>query len=131
MGDRVQVGSIIYTVLETTWKAQLTDEPGSQAPKNRFLIVKLTITNSGKDEAPIPPFTLINTAGQSFNEINDPKDDVPQWFGGLLRKLNAAQTQTGVVIFDVPLAAYKLKVTDGGDIDQEKFAYIDIPLQLQ
>lgn len=131
MGDRVQVGPLIYTVLETTWKSQLTDDPTSSMPKNRFLIVKMTVTNAGKDESPVPQMSLSNASGQAFHEVSELKDDLPHWLGGILRKLNAAQTETGVVIFDVPMAAYKLKVTDGGDIEEEKSALIDLPLQLQ
>ncbi len=131
MGDRVQVGNLIYTVMETNWKSQLTDDPASTAPRNRFLIVKMTITNAGKDDSPIPPMTLTSSSGQTYPEVIEVKDDLPLWFGGLLRQLKAAQSETGVVVFDAPLAAYKLKVTDGGDIDQEKYALIDIPLQLQ
>jgi len=131
MGDRVQVGPLIYTVLETTWKSQLTDDPASSTPKNRFLIIKMTVTNSGKDDSPIPPMTLTNAAGQTMSEVTEVKDDLPHWFGGILRKLKGAQTETGVILFDVPMAAYKLKVTDGGDIEDEKYAFIEIPVQIQ
>lgn len=109
----------------------MIEDTSASAPKNRFLIVKLTVTNSGKDDLPLPQMALTNASGQTFSELSDIKEDLPRWFGGILRQLKAGQTETGVVAFDVPMAAYKLKVTDGGDIEEEKFAFIDIPLQLQ
>jgi len=131
MGERVQVGSLIYTVLEANYKSQLVDDPAASAPKNRFLLIKMTITNAGKDDAPIPQMVLVNGAGENIHELNEIKEELPGWFGGILRRMKAAQTETGTIAFDVPLAAYKLRVTDGGDIDNERYAFIEIPVQIQ
>ena len=45
-------------------------------------------------------------------------ESVPKWLG-VLRNLSAVQTEQGVVVFDVPLGAYKLQVQDGGEIGSE------------
>ncbi len=49
---------------------------------------------------------------------------------GLLRTIAPAQTQQGKIIFDVPLASYKLRVTDGAGPGAEKYTWITIPLRM-
>ena len=130
MGERVQVGHLIYTVMEAKWQTQLSDDPKSRPPKNRYLVVKMNITNSGPDQTVIPPMVLINNSGVNSAEVSEGVDDEPRWFGGLLRSLKTMQTDPGVVIFDVPMSAYKLKVTDG-EMENEKYALIDIPVHIE
>src|SRR3982751_2185793 len=98
MGERVQVGPLIYTVLEAQWKSQLSDDPKSKIPKNRYLLLKMTVTNSGKEETTLPQLTLQNSAGQSFPEVTEGVDEVPQWYGALIRTLKPAQTEPGVIV---------------------------------
>lgn len=124
MGERVQVGPLIYNVLETEWR----DEMAQKTPVNRFLIVHLTITNSGSRDATPPLFTLIHASGSEhpeFSEVAGIKD----WLG-LLRRVEPAGTEDGRIVFDVPSGAYKLRVSDGGEPGNENTALIDIPLQL-
>jgi hypothetical protein len=92
MGERVQVGPYIYTVLEANYKSQLSEEASAAAPKGRFLVIKMTITNAGKDEAPIPQMTLVNNSNQTVPELQEIKEDLPTWFGGVLRRMKPAQT---------------------------------------
>ena len=33
-------------------------------------------------------------------------------------------------MFDAPLAAYKLEITDGGETGSEKLAHVDVPLTI-
>jgi hypothetical protein len=130
MGTGVQVGPLTYTVLETYWKSQLGGGPSAKIPKNRFLIVKLIVTNGAGKITPVPEMILFNASGQSFQEVTEGVESVPKWLG-VLRNLSAVQTEQGVVVFDVPLGAYKLQVQDGGEIGSEKKALIEIPLQLE
>lgn len=50
---------------------------------------------------------------------------------GLLRIVGPSETKTGAILFDAPLASYKLEITDGADIENELIAYVDIPLQME
>jgi hypothetical protein len=129
MGSRVQVGPLTYNVIETQWQPQLSGSQGSKLPKDRFLIVRLSITNGGGQPIGVPPLHLENAKGGSFLETMDGIEDTPQWLG-ILRNLAPAQTEQGAIVFDVPLGAYKLRLTDGGEIDSEKFAFIDLPLHI-
>jgi hypothetical protein len=130
MGQSVQVGPLTYNVLETKWKSQLGGGPSAKIPKNRFLVIKLTISNAASQTSSVPEMTLIGANGQTHQEITEGVESVPKWLG-VLRNLSSVQTEEGAVVFDVPLGAYKLQVLDGGEIGSEKKALIEIPLQLE
>ena len=50
----------------------------------------------------------------------------------MLRKLKAAQTEQGRIVFAAPTGAYRLRVTDDNpEPGKEKAALIDIPLRLE
>jgi hypothetical protein len=128
MGERVAVGPLIYNVLDTSWRSQLGEMFQLRVPTNRFLILSLSVTNSGGNEASFPMLRLENASGQSFPEL-DRGDGVDSWMG-ILRNLNPAQTLQGKILFDVTPNTYKLRVTDGGDIGNERSAFIEIPLRM-
>jgi hypothetical protein len=130
MGQSVQVGPLTYNVLETKWKSQLGGGVSAKIPKNRFLVLKLTISNAASQTTSVPEMTLISANGQSYQEVTEGVESVPKWLG-VLRNLSPVQTEEGAVVFDVPLGAYKLQVLDGGEIGFEKKALIEIPLQLE
>ena len=63
MGQKVQVGKIVYSVLEAEWR---TDVPGGkQPPKNRVLQIHLSVTNSGAEEISVPMLRLHDAAGKA------------------------------------------------------------------
>jgi hypothetical protein len=130
MGERVQVGPFIYNVLDAQWKTELGDGKQVQTPKNRFLIIQLTITNSGGTETYAPPLKLEDARGNTFGEAPS-GEGVPNWLG-LLRRLAPAQTEQGRVLFDVPAGAYRLRLADDSDDPaREKSALVEIPLRLE
>ena len=131
MGQRVRVGPFTYSVLEARWTRSLSTDPQARIPKNRYVIVRLTITNSGGEEAAFPQFTLQSPTGQEYPEVIEGVSEVPNWFAPLSRNLKAAQNASGNVVFDVPLGGYKLKLPEPPDVDTPKFALVDIPLQLE
>src|SRR5437773_4014148 len=123
MGDRAQAGALIYTVFDTKWMPQLGASPTERIPTNRFLLVRLSVVNSGSAESGVPTLTLIDDNGQRFPELGN-GEGVPQWVG-FVRRLKPADTLTGNIVFDVPLKHYKLEVVDE---TEEKKALVDIPL---
>ena len=130
MGQALQVGPLTYNVLETKWKSQLGGGTSAKIPKNRFLVIKLTISNSASQTTSVPEMTLFAPGGKTYQEVTEGVDSVPKWLG-VLRNLSPVQTVEGAVVFDVPLGAYKLQVLDGGEIGFEKKALVEIPLQLE
>jgi hypothetical protein len=127
MGEKVQAGPLVYTVLESEWKSALTD--GGRAPAHRFLFLRLNITNTSNRPVALPAFVLRDPKGQDYPEVVDNMQDVRDWMG-LLRNVQPSQTQSGWIVFDAPMGAYKLAVSDGGDVDTEKHALIEIPVHL-
>jgi len=126
MGERVSVGPLVYTVQDAEWHDQLGEGLGARTPRHRFLVIRLSVTNSGIREADVPPMSLISPAGQVYEELSQ-GDGVPEWLG-YLRAVKAAATEHGRVLFDAPSGSYRLRVGAAGD-DEETFALIEIPYQ--
>lgn len=129
MGEKVQVGPLTYTVLEAQWKPSLNESGSGRPPKNRYLFVKVTATNSGAKAETLPTFQLIGDNSEPRQEVTEGVQDVPNWFG-VLRRVQPAQTEQGYAVFDAPIAAYKLVISDGGEVGAEKFAHVELPVQL-
>jgi hypothetical protein len=131
MGEKVRVGPFLYSAVEAQWLTKVGQDPEARIPKNRFLVLKLAVTNAGNSDEPIPILDVQDSKGQSTAEVMEGMSDVPEWFAPLLRTLKPIQTQQGSVVFDVPFGAYKLRVTDGAEVGKERFALIDIPIQIK
>jgi hypothetical protein len=129
MGERAQVGPLVYTVLDTEWLDQLGDAPTARLPQHRFLAVRISATNGGVAAVNIPSTTLVSASGVQYGEIED-ASALPQWLG-YIRTVKAADTLHGRVLFDAPPADYQLKLSSGsGDPDRELTVNVDLPLQL-
>ncbi len=129
MGDKVTVGSLVYTAIEAEWRPELGGGDGlPQTPQHRFLLLKVSITNSGGAQVSVPLLTLENDKKESLMEVSEVRN-VQNWLG-IVRLINPAQTEQGYIVFDVPTGAYKLRVTDGKEPGSETTRLIDIPLSL-
>jgi hypothetical protein len=125
MGDKVQVGPLIYNVFETNWLAQIGQGPQARAPSHRFLVMHVMIVNGGAEKLPVPSFKLVDEAGGIYNESTEGQD-VARWLG-MIRSLKPADTLEGNVLFDVEPKSYKLKLDDGSETG--KVLMVDLPLQ--
>lgn len=123
MGDKVEVGHIVYTAFETQWLTQIPQEPTPRVPKNRFFLVRLSAVNGGATESVLPTLTIQDDHGKSYEELSN-GEGVSQWIG-FVRQVKPADSVQGFVVFDAPPAHYKLRVTDE---TEERVAFIDIPL---
>jgi hypothetical protein len=122
-GEKAAVGPLIYTVVDSQFAQTLGDDPNNQrTPANRFVIVQLSVSNSGNSEMNIPAMTLIDDDGQSYPELADGRG-VQDWMG-VIRKVATTQTEHGQILFDAPAKHYRLRLTDETDDDIS----IDIPL---
>ena len=128
-GERAEVGSLVYSVLESRWATQLGEGSGSRAPRDRFLLLRLSVTNGSSHEVSVPLTSLEAAGGNSFGELTE-VEGVPEWLG-VLRKLQPVETAFGWVVFDVPQGDYKLRVADDALIAEEaRTALIEVPLRL-
>lgn len=126
MGDRVELGHLVYTVLETRWASQLGDGPTARVPQHRFFLVRMNVGNTGNGRAIVPNMTIEDDHGNSYPEVRD-GEGVPEWLG-FLRPVTTLQAAAGNAVFDVPPAHYKLQVTDE---DSQRSALVDIPLSFR
>ena len=125
MGDRVESGPLIYSVLEAEWRTQLEAGGQPQLPTHRFLLVHITVTNSGAETMSMPAMTIVDDGGQSYSEAATGAD-IPAPLG-VARNLKPAETLDGRVLFDVEPKSYKLKLEDVSG--SGKSALVDMPLQ--
>jgi uncharacterized protein YceK len=123
MGDRVELGHIIYTVFETQWMTQIGSGLDARIPQNRFFLVRLSAANSGIAEVMVPSMTVVDDDGKAYAELTD-GDGVPNWLG-ILRRAKPAEAAQGDVVFDVPPRRYKLRLVDE---NEQKTAFVDLPL---
>ena len=128
MGERALIGPLTYRVLDSGWLSQLGEVFKIRFPEQRFLILTVSITNGGGKELSVPLLSLVTENGQIHREV-DNGEGVVNWLG-LLRSIDPAQTLEGRIVFDVPLTSYRLRITDGGDAEDEKEAFIAIPLRM-
>jgi hypothetical protein len=124
MGERAQVGPLIYTVFDTKWAISLGEQPAPRIPANRFLILNLSIVNGGSQASNIPTFSLVDDAGQVYQEL-DNGEGVANWIG-VVRRVRPADSVQGTIVFDVPQKQFKLRVSD----EEEHYALVNIPLTL-
>lgn len=127
LGERAEAGTFVFVALETNWTSQLGGMPNVRVPKNQFLAVRLSITNQGGGQAGCPMLTLFDAADNRYPEVDDAKE-LDGWLG-LVRMLAPAGTEFGWILFDVPPNSYVLQVTDG-NVENEKSAFIDLPLRM-
>jgi hypothetical protein len=123
MGERVEVGHIVYTAYETQWLTQIPQDPTPRIPQDRFFLIRISAVNGGGGNVIVPNVTVQDDHGKTYDELSN-GEGVPQWIGAL-RQVKPADSVQGYVVFDAPPAHYKLRVTDESG---EKAALIDIPL---
>jgi len=126
MGDRAPAGPVTYVGLTADYRMEL---PGAKdALKNRYLVILLSATNGSGEEITLPHTRLIAADGTEIPEITE-IEGFPQWMG-VLRRVAPSSTEQGYVVFDVPVGAYKLQVSSGGDLEKEQIAQIEIPTKI-
>jgi len=126
LGQKVNLGHLIYVAIETQWYPAFGGGPGARAPQEQFLLVRLSVSNSGGSDASVPGLSVEDSAGHRFAELTN-GDQVPDWIGAL-RTLAPADTLAGNAAFDVATGHYMLRISDE---DGKNEALIDLPLNFQ
>jgi hypothetical protein len=123
LGEKAELGHLIYTVYETQWMPQFGDGPTARVPQHRFFLVRMAAVNSSAIDLIVPNVTIEDDKGNSYPELRD-GEGAPAWIG-YLRRVKPAESTRGNLLFDAPPAHYKLRITDE---NEENAAYFDIPL---
>jgi hypothetical protein len=122
-GEKAEHNKLIYSIVDAQIFTRLGEDPNARIPQNRFYVVQLSVSNSGNANSSIGPMTLVDDSGKLYPELAD-GTNIPHWLG-VIRNVDANQTETGFVVFDAPSAHYKLRLTDETD-DEDVF--VDMPL---
>lgn len=122
-GEKASVEKLAYNVVDTQIFPHLGDDAAPRIPQNRFYVVGVSVFNSGESDLPIPGMSLVDDSGKAYEELTD-GSAVPHWLG-VVRRVQANQTEVGNVVFDAPAGHYKLKLTDDTDPAD---VFVDIPL---
>lgn len=127
MGEATQVGPLVYTILEADWLTHLSGGV-DRIPKDRFIVVRMTIQNAGSKEATVPLMSLEDGKGLELREVDDLKN-VPDTLP-LLRIIPPGETMQGRIVFDGPTRDLRLRVSDVSDPSNEQSALIEVPVNL-
>jgi len=122
MGDRVELGRLVYTVFETRWLPQIGDGPAARVPQNRFFLIRLSVARTGSGELLVPNMAIEDDRGNAYPELND-GEGVAQ-FLGVLHPVTA-EGAAGNALFDAPPGHYRLRLSDE---EGQRSALVDIPL---
>jgi hypothetical protein len=129
MGEPLLVRPFTYTILETRWRPQLGELFSLQVPQNQFLLIRVSITNSGGQPAAAPLLSLTDSSGNTFSEHQN-GNGVDNWMG-LIRNVKPAETEVGWIVFDVPPNNYTLRCYGEVTDDAEQVGLVRIPLNLE
>jgi hypothetical protein len=130
MGERAEAGLLVYSVLESRWQAQIGEGGSARLPKERFLLLRVSVTNGGPNDVSVPQVTLVGPGVQSYTELSDGQGVID--FLGVLQRLKANETVYGWILFDAPRSDYQLRVTDDAfDPSEAKAALIQVPVRLE
>src|SRR5262245_61956880 len=99
MGEKASVGKLVYNVTEAQWKTSLGESGTPRVPEHRFLLLTLTITNSGPETVGVPLLSVYSPSGKPTREVEN-GDHIPSWLG-LLRMIKPVETVQGTIVFDV------------------------------
>lgn len=123
MGERVELGHIIYTVFDTQWMTQLGEGTTARIPQHRYFLIRISAVNSGGADVMVPNTSIVDDNGNTYAELSN-GDNVPLWIG-FLRQVRPAQAAQGNLLFDAPPRRYKLQLKDESG---ERTGVVDIPL---
>jgi hypothetical protein len=125
MGEKVQVGPLIYNVFEMKWQGQIGEGQQTRMPAHRFLVLHMTVVNSGAEAMSVPPLKISDDAGRNYDESMEGQG-IAQWLG-MIRTVKPANTLEGNAVFDVEPKSYKLKLDDGSE--SGRVTMVELPLQ--
>lgn len=109
-GEKAAVGHLTYAIVDSQIVPQLGDSSNPRIPKDRFVVLQIAVTNSSNVDNPIPAVELVGDDGKEYTELSD-GSGVSNWLG-MVRHVEAGQTERGAVAFDAPAAHYKVRFTD-------------------
>ncbi len=87
----------------------------------------MSIRNQSGKERSLPYLVLVDSKGASHNEYSE--GPIPGWLG-MLRTIAVGETIEGQIVFDTASDSYKLRLTDGGEDEDEATAFVALPARI-
>ena len=117
MGEKVQLGKLIYTVFETQWLTHLGDAATGRVPQNRFFLVRFSAVNSGSNDVTVPTLTIQDDQGQVLRR--NPQRRRRAAVGGIPAQRQAGRLRAGQCLLRRPSGALQAEAL-GRDRHQER-----------
>ena len=111
--ESFKVGTMKYKVQGIEWREGLGNEYVGKTADSRYLLVSLLIKNEDKDNRSIPPFTLVDTAGNSYDQAAGDSMYLGD-YAVIFDNLNPGVQKKGILVFDVPPDNHYNLVVSGG-----------------
>ncbi|MBI1787036.1 MAG: DUF4352 domain-containing protein [Acidobacteria bacterium] len=127
MGEKAQVGPLIYNVMDAKWMTQIGDGGEARKPVHRYLLVSFSVVNSGASDRYVPLLHVVGNSGEAVPELSDTAG-APGWIG-IVRKVKPAEKLEGTVVFDAEPRRYRLRIAEESEPDWT--AFVDLPLRLE
>lgn len=128
VGEKVELGPLTYTVLDSAWRSQLGEAGRPRYPEHRFLLVSVSIQNTGSSEATVPPFVVVGSSNRELKESQS-GEGVERWLG-LIRTIGPKQTAEGYIVFDAPLGSYRVKLAESSESGEDRHTFVTIPARI-
>ena len=71
LGDRIELGHIVYVVFETQWLTHIGDPATGRVPQNRFFLIRFSATNGGSNDSTVGNPTITDDKGQTYEELSN------------------------------------------------------------
>ena len=123
MGERVQLGHLIYTVFETQWLTHLGEGPNTRCRRTAISWCASASPTAGPANVIVPGMSLVDDSGETHTEVSNGERRAA--VDRTLRQVKPAESAQGNMLFDVPPKHYKLQVATK---TEQRTALVDIPL---
>ena len=111
--ESFKVGYTRYEVKGIEWRQRLGNEYFGKTADSRYLLVSLLIKNEDKQNRSIPPFTLVDAEGNSYDEAAGDS----MYLGDnavIFDSLNPGVQKKAILVFDIPPKNQYDLVVSGG-----------------
>jgi hypothetical protein len=112
LNESFKVGYTRYNVTGIQWKRRLGNAYFGKDADSRYLLVNITVKNEDKENRAIPPFTLEDENGATYDTSPD-----AMYLGDkaiFLDSLNPGVQKSATLVFDVPPDNHYMLVVSGG-----------------
>lgn len=112
LNESFKVGYTRYSVKGFNWKRRLGNAYFGKDADSRYLLVNLTVKNEDKENRAIPPFTLEDENGATYDTSPD-----AMYLGDkaiIFDSLNPGVQKSATLVFDVPPEHHYTLVVSGG-----------------